>query len=164
MITQKNTLTLAFALLLATTAPCFAEIRNNVLHAPESVAPEAAIAAPTGVEPDVVPLTYGSQYKLALSYSGIVGKIRAKNVKAVTNPSPGVFCIQSSVSLNLKDIFPLVSIEWGESSGNSLLAFWRDTSIESDCKSGWLEVQTFDFNAGGAPVESNEVAFDLVIQ
>jgi len=58
----------------------------------------------------------------------------------------------------------LVSIEWGESSGNALLAFWRDTRLSTDCGSGQLEVQTFDFDAGGAPVASQRVAFDLVIE
>jgi len=165
MITQKNILTLGFALALAAAAPCFANTSNNQLHAQESGAPDSAAAAQAAVEPDAVPANsgYSSEYQLALSYSGIVGKIRSKNVQSVTHPSTGVFCIESKVSLDLTKIYPLVSVEWGESLGNSLLAFWRDTSIDSDCPSGWLEVQTFSFS-GGAAVASNEVAFDLVIQ
>jgi hypothetical protein len=119
-------------------------------------------AATSEVEPPVA--AFVTKAELALTYSGLFGVIRKKNVKTVTNPDTGVFCIESSVPLNLKRIYPLVSIEWGYSLGSALLAFWRDTTNSTDCPSGWLEVQTFDFNTGGAPVATQGVAFDLVIE
>jgi hypothetical protein len=86
-------------------------------------------------------------------------------VAKFTIKSTGVYCIKPSVALNLAQIYPLVTIEWGESTGDALLAFWRDTTINHvDCGVGLLEVQTFDFNAGGSPVPSKLVAFDLVIE
>jgi hypothetical protein len=48
--------------------------------------------------------------------------------------------------------------------GNALLAFWQDTATFSDCPGGALEVRTFDFNAGGSPVASGRVSFNLVIK
>jgi hypothetical protein len=110
------------------------------------------------------PTAFGTNAKLALDYSPFIGVIRAKGVVFVSNPFTGVYCITPGVSLNRSKIYPLVSIEWGESSGNALLAFWRDTRLGTDCGSGQLEVQTFDFNAGGYPVASQNVAFDLVIE
>ena len=92
--------------------------------------------------------------------------IRSKGVADFTNPSTGIYCITPGVNLNLKKIYPLVSIEWGRSSGNALLAFWRDTTLNNkDCGPGLLEVQTFDFDSGTLPpVPSAQVGFDLVIE
>ena len=58
----------------------------------------------------------------------------------------------------------MVSIEWAESMGYALLAYWQDVSAFTDCPAGALEVRTYDFNAGGYPVVSANVAFDLLIE
>jgi hypothetical protein len=59
---------------------------------------------------------------------------------------------------------PLVSIEWLTSYGNALLAFWQDVTITSDCPTGYFEVKTYDFNAGGTPVASENVSFYFAIE
>jgi hypothetical protein len=148
MNSQKMSLTVVFAALLAVSISSFAQTNNPDSHH----------------QPQPQKGGFTTNAKLALSYSPLVGLIRSVGVKSVTNPDTGVFCITPSVALNLSEIYPLVSIEWGESAGNALMAFWRDTSIDdNDCGEGLLEVQTFDFNAGGYPVVSESVAFDLVI-
>jgi hypothetical protein len=153
MLSQKPTLGFAVLTLLACSLPSLAQTNNanaGHLRAPASVSPATA---------------FTTNAKLALSWSPFGGTLRSKGVKSVTNPTTGVICITPSVSLNLAKIYPLVSVEWGESSGNALLAFWRDTSIDNvDCGAGKLEVQTFDFNGGGSPIASQSVAFDLVIE
>lgn len=153
MSTQKAALGFATLALLACSLPSLAQTNNRA--AGHSRAVEAAVP----------PTAFTTNAKLALSWNPFQGTVRSKGVKSVSNPSTGVICITPSVSLNISKIYPLVSIEWGESSGNALMAFWRDTSIDNfDCGAGLLEVQTFDFNGGGSPVASQSVAFDLVIE
>jgi hypothetical protein len=152
MNSQKMNLTIAFAALLACSSTSFAQTNN------------AASGRAAASEPEVPPpAAFVTKAELAVSYSGITGLSRKKNVTSVTNPSTGVFCIEPAVALNFKHIYPLVSVEWGDSLGNALLAFWRDTTLGTDCPAGWLEVQTFDFGSGSA-VASQDVAFDLVIE
>jgi hypothetical protein len=154
MKSQKMSFVIAIVAVLALSAMSFAQSNNAASGA---AAPQAQPSSPAA---------FGTNAHLALSYSTLSQTVvRSKGVKSVTMPSTGKVCITPSVSLNLKKIYPLVSIEWGNSSGNALLAFWRDTTLSSgDCGAGVLEVQTFDFNAGGAPVPSNNVAFDFVIE
>jgi len=38
---------------------------------------------------------------------------------------------------------PVVTVEWGESSGSSLLAYYRNGAY--DCPAGRIEVRTYDF-------------------
>lgn len=151
MSLQKPFLGLATLTLLICSLPGLAQ--SNNAKAGRAVTP--AVALPTA---------FTTNAKLALSWNPFSGTVRSKGVKSVSNPFTGVICVTPSVSLNISKIYPLVSIEWGNSSGNALLAFWRDTSQSSDCSAGELEVQTFDFNAGGTPVASQSVAFDLVIE
>ena len=88
--------------------------------------------------------------------------IRAKGVADVTNPGVGIYCIKPSTKMDLTTVIPVVSVEWGFSSGNSLLAFYFDyTQFSSgDCPAGYLEVLTYDF-ASGTPVASDTVAFTI---
>jgi hypothetical protein len=144
----------AFAILLAMTAASFAQQSNSELSGSSKV-----------THPPAPPVAFTTKAKLAISWTPTFGGvIRSKGVKSVSNPKTGVFCITPSVSLDLTKIYPLVSIEWGYSSGSSLLAYWRDTSLSTDCGATDLEVQTYDFNNGGSPVPSQLVAFDLVIE
>jgi hypothetical protein len=97
--------------------------------------------------------------KMAILYSPISGTIRSKNVVSVTNPDVGIYCFAPATAQNLNKIYPLVSVEWGWSSGNSLAATVRDTAEFTSCGAGELEVRTFDFN--GSP--SGVVAFYLML-
>jgi hypothetical protein len=136
--------------LLAFSVPSFAQT-NNAAQAGNSVqaAPEAG---------------FGTTAKVAYSYTRGYGTDRKVRVSKFYSPSTGIYCIAPSVPLNLKAIEPTVSIEWGYSSGYALLAYWIDTSVYTNCSTGELEVTTYDFNAGGYPVISSNVAFNLVIK
>jgi hypothetical protein len=142
---------IALATVLACSALSFAEETYNAAGAEPAVqthAPETAFA---------------TNAKVAYFYSRGFDAARYKNVSAFSNPSTGIYCITPSVSLNLAKIYPMVSIEWGASTGSALLAYWRDTNSSTNCPAGALEVQTYDFNSGTIEASGN-VAFDLIIE
>jgi hypothetical protein len=121
-------------------------------------------AGKTKVAPDTRATPDKSKFQLAYSYTRGDGTDRSKGVLAFSNPSTGIYCIQpTSATLNLATVYPLVSIEWALSLGESLQAFWVDTSVFSDCPAGNLEVQTWDISTGTAPVITSNVAFDVVV-
>jgi hypothetical protein len=152
-IYMKSAITLiALAAALAVTAPAYAA------GAHFNAAGKVKVAPDTHAGPD------GSAVKVAYSYTRGFGTDRSKGVLAFTNPSTGIYCIQpTSATLNLAKIYPLVSIEWSTSFGESLQAFWVDTSAFSDCPAGNLEVQTWDISTGTAPVITSNVSFDVVV-
>jgi hypothetical protein len=110
------------------------------------------------------PAGFGTKAKLALLFSPFNGLRRSIGVASVTNPTTGVYCITPSVPLNLLGIYPKVTVEWGESAGNAVMAFWRDTSNGAECDTSQLEVITFDFNSTTKPVLSNQVSFAFAIE
>ena len=131
----------------------------------------AALAAPVAYNAQGRPSSqhsspgggFSTKAKVAYYYSR--GQTdRSKNVADFENPSTGIYCIEPSIPVNLKKDEPLVSVEWARSFGYALEAYWIDVNDYSDCPDGYLEVTTYDFNAGGYPVLSDEVAFNLVIE
>jgi hypothetical protein len=103
---------------------------------------------------------------LAVFLSPITPSVdRAVGVKSATNPGTGIFCFLPFKKMDVTKIYPQVTVEWGWSHGNSLLAFYRDVSTHPwNCPAGQIEIDTFDFNAGGTPVPSQNVAFVLVVE
>lgn len=85
---------------------------------------------------------------------------RAKGVQEVTHPETGVYCIKPSGTWSVAKVVPAVTVEWGASSGNALLAFYRDDS--NSCPAGYIEVRTYNFDSG-TPVEEDTVAFTIVV-
>ena len=59
-----------------------------------------------------------------------------------------------------EEVVPAVTVEWGASSGNALLAFYRDDS--NSCPDGYIEVRTYNFESG-TPVADDTVAFTIVV-
>jgi hypothetical protein len=86
--------------------------------------------------------------------------VKSKNVTTVTNPSTGIYCVKPSVKIEQNAIYPQVTVEYGLSSGQSLLAYVDDARHE--CPSNSIEVLTFDFNEGTIE-QSQSVAFYLYI-
>ena len=89
--------------------------------------------------------------------------VRSKNVAAVTNPSTGIVCIRPTPGkgINIARIVPSVTVEWGWSSGNNLVAYYfsNEPGFFTDCPSGYIEVRTYNF----AGQLSNSVAFTIVV-
>ncbi len=103
-----------------------------------------------------------SKSQLLLDYSPTYGGIVfSKNVSAVNSPATGVFCVVPTVPLKSGSL-PVVTVEWGLSSGNSLEAYLVNSVF--DCPGGQIDIRTYDFNAGDPPVSSNLVAFTVFVQ
>jgi|HubBroStandDraft_1064217.scaffolds.fasta_scaffold12033_2 hypothetical protein len=149
----KVTVSIALATVLAFSVLSFAEETH---HNAEGATP--------AVQPPVPETAFATNAKVAYFYSRGFGPARSKNVSEFSNPSTGIYCVLPSVSVNVEKDYPLVSIEWGYSAGAALMAYWIDVSAYTNCPSGYLEVITYDFNAGGYPVLSSNVAWDLVIE
>lgn len=99
--------------------------------------------------------------QLLLDYSPSFGGIIAsKNVSAVNSPATGVFCVVPTVPLKTGSL-PVVTVEWGLSSGNSLQAFLVNSVF--DCPAGQIDIRTYDFNAGLPPISSVLVAFTVFV-
>jgi hypothetical protein len=107
--------------------------------------------------------SFTTKAKVAYSYTRGDGIDRVKNVSDFQHPSTGIYCLLPSVPLDQTQDFPQVSVEWDNSSGFGLLAYWQDTVEFSDCPSGYMEVKTYDMNSGDAPVISDNVAFDVSV-
>lgn len=135
-----------------------------------------AMAANGGVTPNsglpeedsltaTVPWPAASSTSRLAAYVKPAGMVRAKGVAALTHPSVGIYCIKpSSTFINIKNVVPIVSVEWGHSSGSALLAYYFDYTQFSggDCPVGYLEVQTYNFGTG-TPVLDDTVAFTIIV-
>jgi len=83
---------------------------------------------------------------------------RSKGVAAVTNPSVGLYCIAPSGDLNVSKIIPTVTVDWSNSYGNSLTAYWRSSGV--GCPEGQIAIVTY---ARSDTVLTNDVAFTVVV-
>jgi hypothetical protein len=147
MISNILKVAIVSAGVVAASVPSFAG-SNNALD--NGVVVQESQAPVTGTSSKAIAAYY---------YSRGFAAPRFKNVNGFTHPSTGVFCIHSSVATG--KIYPMVSVEWNESLGNSLLAYWKVGA--TDCPSGWFEVTTYAFNSGGPATLSDQVAFDWQI-
>lgn len=84
-----------------------------------------------------------------------------KNFSGVTSPQTGVYCLTPSAGISVTKIPPIVSVEWGQSGGNDLLAFVRGRPA-GICPADTFQVQTYDF-AGGSASASSTVSFTIWI-
>jgi hypothetical protein len=120
-----------------------------------------SVNAPYGHRALTVSPLVAAKGSVLLTYSPIYGSPSISiGVGAVSNPSTGVFCVTPKVKISLK-AEPVVTVEWGSSLGNSLLAFWEQGA--EDCNAGDIEVRTFDFSSGPA-VAAQNVAFNVFVE
>jgi hypothetical protein len=95
-----------------------------------------------------------------LAFGG--GIVRSKAVAAYQHPSVGQHCFLPTAAsgINVNLVVPVVSVDWSNSSGNSLLVFWRSSGF--GCPGGYISVLTYDFNSGTTTLSDN-VAFTLYV-
>jgi hypothetical protein len=88
--------------------------------------------------------------------------LRSKGVKAVSNPKPGIYCIRPAKAARIKfgRYVPSVSVEWGESTGDALLAQWHATG--EHCAKRRIEVHTYNGDDGTWDADG-AVAFTVVV-
>ena len=118
---------------------------------------------PAAHQPVALSKTFSTKAKVSYFYTRGIGTDRSKNVSDFQHPSTEIYCMKPSITVDFSQDEPQVSIEWGYSSGFALQAYWIDVSVYTDCPSGYLEVTTYDFNAGGYPVLSDNVAFNMIL-
>ena len=122
-----------------------------------------AVAKTNNGAPAAVPKVFGAA-ELNARLAALIGQngqlLRSKNVANVTNPSTGITCVLPTPSsgINVDRIVPSVTVEWGNSFGSDLLAFYRSPEV-TNCPSGYIEVRTYNL-AGSL---SNLVAFTIVV-
>src|SRR5437016_919657 len=85
---------------------------------------------------------FTTRAKVAYYFSRGGGADTSKNVAKFTNPSTGVYCITPSVMLGYPDVYPHVTVDWGNSIGNVLFAYILLHS--DDCPAGPFEVLPYN--------------------
>ncbi len=118
---------------------------------------------PTGPTGPVGPSVRAAAYVLPGS-SPTLDPARTHNFSAVINNGTGIYCLTPSGGVTEAGSTPIVTVEWGESSGSNLSAYWREHPLGNSCPSTTqFEVRTYTFTAGGDNTLSNNVAFDIVV-
>jgi hypothetical protein len=90
-----------------------------------------------------------------------IDTVYSKGTWSVTRPSVGVYCLTPPAGVSPSNTPAYVTVEWGESSGFDLLAYWVKLNT-FQCAANQYAVRTYRF-PGGAPALSNNVAFTLLV-
>ncbi|MBV9569993.1 MAG: hypothetical protein JO056_01990 [Alphaproteobacteria bacterium] len=122
-----------------------AQGRSSVSHTQPAAAPAKAKFKP----------------QMAYYYTRGFGTDTSIGVDDFQHPSTGIYCILPHKPIKANS-YPQIGIEWDQSLGFGLWAYWKDTAVFSDCPSGYQEVTTYDLESGAA-VLSDNVAFDILI-
>jgi hypothetical protein len=118
----------ALCLILVCTSLAMADNNNGSEEFfPEAPTTELSVIATTGSHARIVALI---SPKL---FPALPTVMRARGVDTVTHPSTGIYCIQPSGAWDVTRMVPVVTVEWGESSGNSLLAYYRNHTGDIPC-------------------------------
>jgi len=105
----------------------------------------------------------------ARAYATVAGVLGAptidpaysKGTWAVTRPSTGVYCLTPPAGVSPSNAPAYVTVEWGDSSGFDLLAYWVKLNT-FQCAAGQYAVRTYRF-PGGVAALSSTVAFTLLV-
>jgi hypothetical protein len=105
--------------------------------------------------------------QVALFWDNLEGGIRkSKNIKNVGHPSTGIFCVHTSVKLDYVAIYPIVTVEWLDSTTHAPLGAIAEDSPSFDCSSSradeTIAVRTYDYSTG-TPALSDDVSFYLLV-
>lgn len=135
---------------------------------PALAAPPTNAPVPPNFKAGISPQgTISTKAKVAVLYRNGFGVIKSKGVAAVSTPQTGVHCVSPSPSLivDLAGTYPTVNVEWGWSSGSSLIAYTFDNVNFAGffpCAATDFVVMTFD-TTGGVPTPADNVAFTMAI-
>ena len=123
--------------------------------------------APAAVTPHALGGAEG-EARLAIWVDAGGGVFRSKGVSSISHPAIGRYCITPTDPSVLSNGVGVVSVDWDDSSGNGLYAFWGGAGFQ--CPAGTTSVRTFLLRSGGGGGggpqvnPSDNVAFTLVIE
>jgi hypothetical protein len=100
--------------------------------------------------------------RMGLYYNPFVGPVRARGVKRITIPQPGVYCIKTKKKIDMRSIIPSVTVDRTYSTGADALAHWAGSAVNCPNFKRWIEVRTYRFS-GGSVVAAGTVGFALVV-
>lgn len=85
---------------------------------------------------------------------------RTSGFTSATRTGTGVYCLtlDPALGIDTSKITAIAGIEWGQSTGNNLSAYW----YASGCAAGQVSVLTYTFAAGANNVPNN-AAFSVVV-
>ena len=84
---------------------------------------------------------------------------RTLNFTAVSHPTVGSYCLTAAARIRPGNGTASVSVDWAESFGNVLFAYYVDSYFAHNCPSSTYEVITFD-STGSA---TDNVGFTIVV-
>jgi len=84
---------------------------------------------------------------------------RTLNFTSVTHPTVGSYCLTAAVGISPGSGTASVSVDWAESFGNVLFAYYVDSYFSHNCPTSTYEVITFD-STGTA---TDNVGFTIVV-
>ena len=123
-------------------------------------APGASLRAVTGGQ-------VGAKTRLAVFVDvADPGSSRGVNVKNITRPSKGLYCIEPNNApvIDVSRIIPTVSADWSTSlstANDGVLIQWRSAGV--GCPVGTIAVLTFEFDGTNKFLLSNKVSFTVVV-
>ena len=81
---------------------------------------------------------------------------------AVTRPSTGIYCVTAPTGVNPATAAINLTVEWGNSFGFDLLAYWWKGANNAPCTASQFHIRTYDYTAL-PPALSNDVAFIISV-
>jgi hypothetical protein len=81
---------------------------------------------------------------------------------AVTRPSTGIYCVTPPAGINPATTAIELTVDWGNSFGSDLLAYWVKLTPFAPCVAGQYQVRTYNFPGGTAALSDN-VSFVISI-
>lgn len=118
-------------------------------------------AVPQGAQPVNVDIKHARAAAVVDAGGTFVG---VKGFDRITHPQVGIYCLRlSDRTLNAARLAPMVTVEWGNSSGDDLLANWYRAGPECPNTGRYLEILTFDEAVAGTWGFSDDVGFAVVV-
>lgn len=101
---------------------------------------------------------YATVNAAAIGNPNLVGG-RTLNFTAVSHPTVGSYCLTPAVGISPGSGTASVSVDWGESFGNVLFAYYVDSYFTHNCPASTYEVITFD----GTGSATDNAGFTIVV-
>jgi hypothetical protein len=101
-------------------------------------------------------------YAIITRPAGIDPTYRRGTGWAVAHPSVGVYCVTPPAGINPATDNAVVTVEWANSLGFDLLAYWNKLVPFAPCVAGQYQVRTYNF-PGGAAALSDNISFQILI-